>query len=342
MTYALFAGCVAALIALVAGQPLIGFLRQRNLGKAIAAEATIGRGQMSQAEYDAAVARFAEGHAAKTGTPTFGGLLILGVALLVALAMAVPKDRDVLLPIVVGAVVAAIGWYDDLGTLVDREQREAHDRRVMLLKLAGFALVAVVAAYVLYDRIDAPRLLVPHYGSYDIGPVYMLIAVAVIVSTTSATGVTDGLDTLAGGTSSLAFTAYGAIALTQGATGLAAFCFAIVGALCGFLWYNAHPARIFMGDTGSLPLGATLAVVALMSGWWLLLPVIGAVFVAEILANVIQIAYFRLTGGRRIFRMAPLHHHFEQLGWPETQITARFVLAGAFAALVGVALSALN
>lgn len=319
MTLALLTGCVTALAAAIAGGPFISWLRARKLGKAISAEGP-------------------ETHMVKAGTPTMGGLLIFGAALAGALVFALPEDRDVLLPIVVALAIGAIGLYDDLGTLVDRESREAHDRRGMILKLVGFSVVAVGAALLLYEVIEAPRLLVPGGRSYDIGLLYIPIAVGVIVATTSAVGVSDGLDMLTGSTSAVAFSAYGAIALVQGQDGLAAFCFAVVGALLGFLWWNAYPARIFMGDVGSLALGATLAVVALMTGWWLLLPVIGVVFVAEILADVIQIGYFRMTGGKRIFRMAPLHCHFEKLDWPEVQITMRFLFVGVLGALAGLAL----
>jgi len=323
VSYALLSGCAAALISLAAGYPLVAFLRARKLGKAISADGP-------------------SSHMVKAGTPTMGGLLFTGTAVLVSLAAAVPKDRDVLLPVAVAVIFCAIGWYDDLGTLVDREKREAHDRAGMLLKLAGFTAVSIVAAWLLYDRIDAPRLLVPHYGSYDIGPVYLVVAIGIIVSLTSAVGVTDGLDTLAGSTSAVAFAAFGAIALMQGETGLATLCFAFTGALTGFLWFNAYPARVFMGDTGSLPLGGALAIVSLMTGWWLLVPVIGVIFTAEILSNVIQIGSYRLRGGRRVFKMAPLHHHFEQLGMPETQIAVRFLLVGVGGALLGVALAALD
>jgi phospho-N-acetylmuramoyl-pentapeptide-transferase len=140
----------------------------------------------------------------------------------------------------------------------------------------------------------------------------------------------------------VAFAAYGAIALMQEQTALATVCFAFVGALAGFLWWNAYPARIFMGDTGSLPLGAAVGVVALMSGWWLLLPLIGVVFVAEALSDVIQIGYYRLSGGRRVFKMAPLHHHFEELGYHETQVAVRFLVTGILGALAGVGLAALD
>jgi phospho-N-acetylmuramoyl-pentapeptide-transferase len=324
VTYALISGCVATLVALVAGYPLIAFLRARKLGKAISAEGP-------------------QTHMVKAGTPTMGGLLFIGTAIVVGLATAVPKDRDTLLPIAVAAIFMAIGWYDDLGTLIDREKREAHGRTGMILKLAGFTAVSAVAAWLLYDRIDAPRLLVPHFGAYDIGPVYIPIVIAVIVSTTSAVGVSDGLDMLTASMSAVAFTAFGAIALTQQhQTGLATFCFVMVGALAGFLWFNAYPARVFMGDTGSLPLGGVLAVVALMTGWWLLVPVIGIAFTAEILADVIQIGSYRLRGGKRVFKMAPLHCHFEQLGMPETQITVRFLLVTVAGSMLGVALAALN
>lgn len=323
MTYALLWGVTAGVLATALGYPFVVYLRERKLGKAISADGP-------------------ESHSSKAGTPTFGGLLIFGVAIAVALTAAVPKDRDTLLPILVAAVFAPIGFYDDLGTLIGREKRAAHDRRTMILKLLAFAVVSVGAAWALHTVIDAPRLLVPHYGSYDIGEVYVLIAIGVIVATTSAVGVTDGLDMLAGGTSAVAFTAYGVIGLMQGQEGLATFCFVLVGALCGFLWHNAYPARIFMGDTGSLPLGACLAVVALQTGWWLLLPVIGVIFVAEALSDVIQIGSYRLRGGKRVFRMAPLHHHFEKLGLPETRVTVRFLMVAVAGALVGVALVALD
>jgi phospho-N-acetylmuramoyl-pentapeptide-transferase len=323
VTGALFVGCIAAITAVILGEPLIAFLRQRKLGKAISAEGP-------------------ESHMVKAGTPTFGGLLIFGVALPLALVAAVPQDADALLPIAVAALLAGVGFYDDLGTLIDRESREAHDRTTMILKLIAFAVIGIVVSFLLYDGIDTPRLLVPHYGSYDIGPVYVLIAIGVIVATTSAVGVSDGVDMLCASTSAAAIGAFGVIALIQDQDALATFCFALVGALLGFLWHNAHPAHIFMGDTGSLPLGATLAVVALMTGWWLLLPLVGVIFVAEILSNVIQISYFRWTGGKRVFRMAPLHHHFEQLGMPEVQITVRFLVVGLLGALAGIALVALH
>jgi phospho-N-acetylmuramoyl-pentapeptide-transferase len=322
MTYALLWGAAAAAIAMLLGYPLIAWLREKKLGKSISLEGP-------------------ETHLTKAGTPTFGGVLIMGVALTVSLIAAVPKDRDVLLPILIAAVLVPVGVFDDMGTLIDREKREAHDRTSMILKLLAFGAVSVVAAFVLDYVIDPPSLLVPHYGSYDIGPVYILVAIGVIVATTASVSVTDGVDMLLGGTAAVAFAAYGTIALLQSDTALATFCFVLVGALCGFLWHNAYPARVFMGDSGAIALGASLAVVALQTGWWLVLPVVGVVFVAEGLSDVLQIGSFRLTG-RRIFKMAPLHHHFEELGLHETHVMVRFLVVGIVGALVGVGLTQLD
>lgn len=145
------------------------------------------------------------------------------------------------------------------------------------------------------------------------------------------------MDGLLAGTGALAFAAYGVIAVAQGQTALASFCFITVGAVLGFLWHNAHPAIVFMGDTGALALGASLSVVALMTEQWIVLPLVGVIFVANAVSDVLQITYFKRTGGRRIFRMAPLHNHFELLGWPETRVVARFWLVGTAGALLGIA-----
>jgi phospho-N-acetylmuramoyl-pentapeptide-transferase len=157
----------------------------------------------------------------------------------------------------------------------------------------------------------------------------------------NAVNLTDGLDTLAGGLAAIAFVAYGIIAYRQGQIGVVTFCFTMVGSLMGFLWFNAHPAQVFMGDTGALAIGAALATAAFMTGQWLLLPVVGFVFIAETLSVIIQVLYFKWTKGKRIFKMTPLHHHFELIGWSETQVTMRFWMIGMMAGLLGVALALL-
>jgi phospho-N-acetylmuramoyl-pentapeptide-transferase len=153
----------------------------------------------------------------------------------------------------------------------------------------------------------------------------------------NAVNLTDGLDGLAGLIAATAFAAYGGIALLQGQVFLARFSFTVVGAIFGFLWFNVHPAQLFMGDTGSLPLGATLAVVALMSGQWILLPIIAIIPTSTVLSVVLQVTYFKLTKGRRLFKMSPLHHHFELSGWSETQVVQRFWLISLLFAMIGVA-----
>jgi phospho-N-acetylmuramoyl-pentapeptide-transferase len=180
----------------------------------------------------------------------------------------------------------------------------------------------------------------------DIGIWYVPIAVFVIVAMANAVNLADGLDGLAGSIAAVGFVAYGIVAFLQGQYPLLSFCFTIVGAVFAFLWFNAYPAALFMGGMGSLALGATLAVVALMSFQWLLLPIIGLIFVAEAGSVVIQVSFFKLsrrfTGvGRRVFKMTPLHLHFQLLGWSETHVTQRFWLIAVMAAMLGIALALL-
>ena len=178
----------------------------------------------------------------------------------------------------------------------------------------------------------------------DLGWAWVPIAAFIILGSANAVNLTDGLDGLAGIIVASAFVAYGVIALLQEQVYLVHFCFTVVGACFAFLWYNAHPAQMFMGDTGSLALGATLGTVALMTGQWLLLPVVALIPVAETLSVILQVLYFKYTRrrfgqGRRLFKMSPLHHHFELLGWSETQVVQRFWLVGLLAAMAGVALA---
>jgi phospho-N-acetylmuramoyl-pentapeptide-transferase len=199
-------------------------------------------------------------------------------------------------------------------------------------------ILAIGTAYALKYILIAPELFwFAGEGSISLGALYIPIAVFIIVGMSNAVNFTDGLDGLAGLITATAFAAYGAIALMQDQIFLARFCFTIVGALFGFLWFNVHPAQMIMGDTGSLALGATLAVAALMTGRWLLLPIIAIIPVSEALSVVLQVGYFKLTKGKRLFKMAPFHHHFELLGWSETQVVQRFWLVGLLFAMLGIA-----
>jgi phospho-N-acetylmuramoyl-pentapeptide-transferase len=251
--------------------------------------------------------------------------------------------RSILVPMGTLVTFGTLGALDDLAGIRGKHKGTGILGRYKFLWETVLAIVFALALY-----------LPPPFGQnlhsvaiptipekIDIGLLYIPIAAFIIVGTSNAVNLTDGLDSLAGWTSAIAFACYGVIAFLQGQTFLVLFCFTVVGALLAFLWFNAHPAELFMGDTGSLALGATLAVVALMTGQWLLLPLIGLVFVAETLSDIIQIAYFKLTKGKRIFKMAPLHLHFELLGWSETQVVQRFWLAGLLAGMLGIALALL-
>jgi phospho-N-acetylmuramoyl-pentapeptide-transferase len=315
--HALVTGSITFVLSLVMGYPIVRYLRFQKAGKSIS-------------EYQP------ESHQKKAGTPTFGGFIIW-VPTLIVTSVAVDwwKHNSILLPLAMIAITGAAGFVDDMGTLQHRTQKGLSWR----FKIGFLTVFATAAAVVLYKYIEVESINVPWAGHYQLGLFYIPIAVVTIVATTSAVAITDGLDALAAGTTLLAFIAYGAIAFIQGQEYVATFAFIIAGANLGFVWHNAHPATVIMGDTGALALGSSLAIVALMTGQWLLLPVIGVVFVAEAVSNIIQIGYYKLSGGKRVFKRAPLHHHFEEIGWAETQVVTRAWLIGIAVAMLGVALA---
>jgi phospho-N-acetylmuramoyl-pentapeptide-transferase len=247
--------------------------------------------------------------------------------------------RSVLLPMGVMVLFAIVGAVDDWEGLHGEGMRA---RTKFLLQV----LIAVPAVIGLYYVLDVPNMYFPGAeGEIPVpGIFYVPMAVIVMVGFSNAINFTDGLDGLAGLISATAFTIYGAIALMQEQAFLARFCFTLVGAVFAFLWFNVHPAELFMGDTGSLSLGATLGVVALMTGQWLLLPIIAIIPLSILMSVILQTSYFKYTRkrygeGRRLFKMAPLQHHFELLGWSETQVVQRFWLISLVAAMIGVALA---
>ena len=318
MTDALLTGSAAFVVALLGGTWVVRWLVGQRIGKAISEDGP-------------------SSHDVKSGTPTMGGLLIFGVVAIVTIPTNLFDRLSILLPL--GVVISGllVGALDDMGTLVDRfPGRRALTWRLKFVYMLGLALTV---SLVLYFLLDARSVNLPWLGGYEIGLFYIPIAVVIVIATTSAVSITDGLDGLLGGTAAVAFAAYGVIAFMQEQAFLATFSFTVTGALLGFLWYNVHPASLFMGDTGALPLGASLATVALMTGHWLLLPIIGIVFVVEAGSTLIQIAYFQTTGGRRFFRMTPLHHHMELIGWSEPQVVLRLWLFAFAGAMVGIALA---
>jgi phospho-N-acetylmuramoyl-pentapeptide-transferase len=280
-----------------------------------------------------------EVYASKAGTPTMGGVIFLAGIVVAAVPLAVGREKDLLLPLVAMLAAAGLAVFDDFQTLIGAPRVSGHERWFWVVKWGVLVATGVAVALVLYYEFDYEAVLVPHFGAYSLGILYIPVVIGVFFAGTSGIVITDGMDGLMAGVSAIAFGAYGVIGLTQGQEELGAFAFAVVGGLAGFLWYNAHPAQVFMGEVGSQPLAIGLIVLAFMTGWWLLLPVIGVVFVAEGLSDAIQIAYYKKTGGRRVFRMAPIHYHFQLGGWAETQVVTRFWVVGLLGALAGVGLA---
>lgn len=316
---------ISFMLAVIWGPPLLRILGHYNIGKVIRVEGP-------------------ERHYTKLGTPTMGGVMIVVPVLLVTILMNAASligftvlGRSVLLPLGVMLAFAGLGVVDDWeGVRGGRRGLGMRARTKFAIQLLFAFVVTIGLVYFL----DVPQLYLPGAKrALDLGFWYIPIAMILIVGYSNAMNFTDGLDGLAGLIAATAFVTYGAIALLQGQIFLARFCFTAAGATFGFLWFNVHPADLFMGDTGSLSLGATLAVVALMTGHWILLPVIAIIPTSETLSIILQVIYFRLTGGRRIFKMTPLHHHFELSGWSETQVVQRFWLIGLLFAMIGIALA---
>ena len=275
-----------------------------------------------------------ETHYGKAGTPTMGGILVVGVVLFLAMALRI-EDAATLTPMLTLMGVGILGAVDDYVNV--RSGMGMRGR----WKLVWQTAVALLAGFYIQRHFDITAINVPFVGELVIGAALFVLFVAfVIVGTSNAVNLTDGLDGLAGGVLIFSFVAYLLISLVDVPNGpdpqpnLAVFCALVIGALMGFLWFNVHPADIFMGDSGALSLGATLAVVATVTGQLPLLAVVGIVFFAVIMSVVLQVLSFRLWG-RRIFRIAPLHHHFELMGWAEEKITLRFWIVAALAGLLG-------
>jgi phospho-N-acetylmuramoyl-pentapeptide-transferase len=282
-----------------------------------------------------------EAHQIKMGTPLMGGILFSGVTSLLTIGYQLVLLRHYSQLLTVGALISCsvLGMADDfLNTL--RVGSAGLRARV---KLAWTFLIAVIIVAVLH----VPKLLahpnyawIPFHGYIDLGPAYSVLAILAIVATAHAVNLTDGLDGLAAGTGAIAFGTFGVIALlTHGYVFTGEFCFTLVGALLAFMWFNIYPARLFMGDTGSLALGACLATVALMLNQLLILPVIGFVYIIITSSVLVQVGYFKMSGGRRFFRMAPLHHHLQLVGWHENQITQRFWIVSMLCGAAGLALA---
>jgi phospho-N-acetylmuramoyl-pentapeptide-transferase len=295
-------------------------------------------------------------HAHKAGTPTMGGILVWATVLFFSLLffylsiifhfeflshLNFLSRSETLLPL--GALVstALVGLLDDWLDIRGKGVFGGGGLKVRY-RLLIYAVIALVGALWFYYKLDWDIFHIPFMADLQIGWPYMLIFIFVIVATSFSVNETDGLDGLAGGTLLISFASYGVIAFALGRFDLAVFCGVIAGALMAFLWFNIPPARFIMGDTGSMSLGVTLGVIAMLTDSALFLPLIGFVFAAESLSVIIQQISKKLRGGKKVFISSPIHHHFEALGWPEAKIVMRFWVIAAIAAAFGLALFLLD
>ena len=329
-----FAAMTALIISFVAGPPVIRWLTAKKIGQAVRHNGP-------------------PTHLVKTGTPTMGGALILIAIGVTTLLWADLTNRYVWVVLIVTLGFGAIGWYDDWRKVVYRDPKGLASRwKYFWQSVIGLAVAIYLA---MSATIPAEtQLIVPFFKTvaYPLGAVgFVVLTYLVIVGTSNAVNLTDGLDGLAimptvmiaGALAIFAYVAGSAVfskylllPYIPGAGELAVFLGAMAGAGLGFLWFNAYPAEVFMGDVGALALGGALGTVAVIVRQEIVLAVMGGVFVAETLSVAAQVLYFRFTGGRRIFRMAPLHHHFELGGWKETQVVVRFWIITIMLVLVGL------
>ncbi len=324
------ASLTALFISLVVGPWLIRRLRQFQVGQVIRQEGP-------------------ESHRAKAGTPTMGGLLILAAALTPTLLWADLTNVYIWIAVVATASFGAIGFLDDYLKITRRSSGGLAPRYKMGLQIAVALGVGLVLIELAERNLYNTRLIFPFFKQLipDLGWFYVPFAVLVLVGASNAVNLTDGLDGLAISVFAVAAGCFTALAYVTGHRELAAylllvrfqpaaeltiFCGALVGASLGFLWYNAHPAEIFMGDVGSLALGGALGTVAILIKQELLLLFVGGIFVLEALSVIIQVGSFKMTG-KRVFKMAPLHHHFELIGWEEPKVITRFLIVAIIFAL---------
>ncbi len=271
-------------------------------------------------------------HKGKENTPTMGGLLIWVTAALITLFLNFER-AGTWLPLFVLVSTGVIGAIDDLMNIYGIGP---HNGGLQFrIRLVLYALIALVGAWWFFSKLGFSIFHIPGIGNLDLGIWYIPLFVAVLVWTAFSANQTDGLDGLAGGVMAIAFAAFAFIALFQGKVALAAFCGTIVGSTLAFLWFNIYPARFFMGDTGIMPLGMTLAVIAFLTNSVFVLPIVAIILMIEGISTVVQIGSKKLRG-KKIFLSAPIHHHFEALGWPETKVTQRFWVISAVSAVIGL------
>lgn len=280
-------------------------------------------------------------HAAKhrRNIPTMAGLITLAVVTMITLALNLSREQTYL-PLAAFVGAGLIGLIDDVYPILGRGKKSVAGIAPWQ-KMVLITSVALAGGMYFYTKLGYDSIFIPFIDGgieWKIGALLVPLFAFVVIATANAVNITDGLDGLAGGLALFAFSAFAAIAMLQGNYGIAGFCMTIVGALLSYTWFNIHPARFFMGDVGSFALGTALGVVAMLTETFVLLPIIGAVFVFETVTVIMQQLSKRFRG-KKIFLSAPIHHHFEAIGWPETKVTMRFWIIGLVSGLLGFVLA---
>ncbi|MDQ0253819.1 phospho-N-acetylmuramoyl-pentapeptide-transferase [Evansella vedderi] len=314
----LFTLILSFLIAVLLSPILIPFLKRLKFGQSIREEGP-------------------KSHQKKSGTPTMGGIMILLALIIATLVMATQfhsLDVEIWLLLFVTAGFGLLGFLDDFIKVVKKRNLGLTSKQ----KFLGQVVISVIVYVVLLQTnlLDSSISIPGTTLAVDIGWLYLPLIIVILVGASNAVNLTDGLDGLVAGTTAVAFGAFAIIAYSLSLFTVSLFSVAVVGAVLGFLVFNAHPAKVFMGDTGSLALGGALGMIAILTKMELLLVIIGGVFVIETLSVILQVAYFKITGGKRLFKMSPLHHHYELSGWSEWRVVVTFWLVGILFGITGV------
>ncbi len=305
---------ISFLITLILGPIMIPLLRRLKIGQSVREDGP-------------------QTHLKKTGTPTMGGIIIL-IALLITVLTSGLMNKDMYVLLISTFGFGLIGFVDDYIKVVRRRSLGLKPYQ----KLIGQIILAtLLAVYQSNTSMLGTKLIVPFLNNQylDLGPLYIPFIAFVVVGTVNSVNLTDGLDGLASGVTLIILSFFGLIALNWGMGSISIFSTALAGACLGFLIHNAHPAKVFMGDTGSLALGGAVSAIAILLNIPLVIPIVGGVYFVEALSVIIQVTSFKLTG-KRVFLMAPLHHHFEQKGWKETKVVAVFWTVTVILCLIGI------
>lgn len=322
-------------LAFVLCPPFISFLRKHKVGKNIREDAS-GGGK---------AVLFAALHEKKQGTPTMGGAIVVGVVFFCVVLSRIFSyygwiDHSLLnrsetyIPLFTLLTCAILGGVDDWLNIKGLWSKGIPVTPKFLFLL----LLSFVGAWWFYSKLGFTGVSIPFYGFVELGVFYPLLFILVFIASGHAVNITDGLDGLAAGLLIMSFSVFGVIAFSKGMLLLTTYCGVIVGALTAFLWFNINPAQFFMGDLGSLSLGASLGVIALLTDSLLPLLLVSIVYIMETLSVIIQLLSKKLRNGKKVFIIAPVHHHFEKTGWPETMVVMRFWIIGAIGCVFGLIL----